>query len=81
MHSEICPVCNGTGKYCNKKCHGCDGKGWVEVSDSYTWYPYTITWYQLPEEYTCYNWYMDENGEWKQQVIKINTHFSLVDDK
>lgn len=44
--ADICPVCNGTGKYkeynnyysyateplyCEKVCHGCNGKGWVEV--------------------------------------------------
>lgn len=41
---EICPVCNGTGKYkeiysmnytyttyIEKNCHGCNGKGWIEV--------------------------------------------------
>ena len=37
---EICPVCKGTGKifengyaYINKKkvCHGCDGKGWIQL--------------------------------------------------
>jgi len=30
-HAEICPVCGGTGKVNMEKCHGCDGKGWVEV--------------------------------------------------
>jgi len=38
----VCPICNGTGKvkptisYNDDKgqiCHGCSGKGWVEVSD------------------------------------------------
>ncbi len=32
MHSEVCPVCNGAGKYQNNRCHGCNGKGWIEVS-------------------------------------------------
>ncbi len=27
----LCPVCKGTGKYSDKNCHGCRGKGWVEV--------------------------------------------------
>jgi len=28
----ICPVCEGTGKYGDdRNCHGCHGKGWVEV--------------------------------------------------
>jgi len=39
----ICPVCGGTGKIRKKgfsfydprdvTCHGCHGRGWVEVSD------------------------------------------------
>lgn len=39
-HAEICPVCNGTGRYrevwnytsvvyTERQCHGCNGKGWV----------------------------------------------------
>lgn len=44
-HAELCPVCNGAGKLLSKQdpgstsaqfpsvCHGCNGKGWVEVSD------------------------------------------------
>ncbi len=47
-HAEICPVCKGTGSLMTsspdifpgttknsspKSCHGCNGKGWVEVSD------------------------------------------------
>ena len=31
-HAEICPVCNGTGKVGNVLCHGCGGRGWLEVS-------------------------------------------------
>ena len=43
-HSEICPVCNGSGKYIKPNdpkitgninievtCHGCQGAGWIEV--------------------------------------------------
>jgi len=64
-HSEICPVCCGSGRYLDKLCHGCGGKGWIEVSDDcYPYYPYpypiyppyTITW-EYPKEdpykYTC----------------------------
>lgn len=42
--SQICPVCSGNGKILDeqqlstsstgcwtKKCHGCDGRGWIEV--------------------------------------------------
>lgn len=47
-HTEICPVCNGAGKYkectffgdrttiqtyIEKNCHGCGGLGWVTVTD------------------------------------------------
>lgn len=47
QHAEICPVCKGSGIYCeyvdyvhttgpiNKRtCHGCSGKGWITVPDS-----------------------------------------------
>jgi len=35
MKAVICPVCEGSGKYKDKKCHGCDGKGWVSVMVDY----------------------------------------------
>lgn len=35
----ICPVCQGEGKYKEKECHGCGGRGWVEVDESYWYYP------------------------------------------
>lgn len=42
MHSEVCPLCGGTGlykeyqnyssiTYLSKTCHGCKGKGWISV--------------------------------------------------
>ena len=40
MKAVLCPVCNGTGKIKKKTCHGCDGKGWVEVHEQYCPYPY-----------------------------------------
>jgi len=38
MKSEICPVCKGTGEYCDppsswRDCHGCNGRGWIEVHE------------------------------------------------
>ena len=46
MKAVLCPVCNGSGEVDDytmdgrelvtihkKLCHGCGGKGWVEVSD------------------------------------------------
>ncbi len=48
-HAEVCPVCWGTGKARRfgatdlteewVNCHGCGGKGWVEVSDNSPHYP------------------------------------------
>jgi hypothetical protein len=41
-HAETCSVCNGTGNTAKEPypyegtrqiCHGCNGKGWVEVGD------------------------------------------------
>ena len=44
-HAETCPVCHGSGKYTPQNdgmstavpmpqtCHGCGGKGWVELYD------------------------------------------------
>lgn len=45
-HSEICPVCKGAGKYkeytnysCSiyseHTCHGCNGKGWIIISEKF----------------------------------------------
>jgi len=31
--AQLCPVCQGEGKYKGKKCHGCDGRGWVQVDE------------------------------------------------
>lgn len=48
MKAQLCPVCKGTGDYRGGKCHGCQGKGWVEVHEGdndypcgpqYPWYP------------------------------------------
>ena len=47
----ICPVCNGSGRYAplpnpyissvpmSQTCHGCGGKGWVEVGDCAPYVP------------------------------------------
>jgi len=43
MKADLCPVCNGkgviygvaeSGAYPTTTCYGCNGKGWVEVSES-----------------------------------------------
>lgn len=63
MKASLCPVCNGSGKvFCigpgtnpTTICHGCAGKGWVEVEESgtndrgigeYTWIPQETTDYK-----------------------------------
>lgn len=45
-HAEKCPICYGKGKVqetsgfgtsqkkADRTCHGCGGKGWVEVADT-----------------------------------------------
>ena len=51
MHAEVCPVCKGEGNYNGKQCHGCNGKGWVEVTGHREYspafpiitYPYNIS--------------------------------------
>ena len=50
-HAEVCPLCGGSGvagaygkgnrplpvgTACYTLCHGCNGKGWVEVEDGPT---------------------------------------------
>ena len=43
MKAVKCPVCDGSGKYKKKECHGCAGKGWVSVGIDYPPYnPYPI---------------------------------------
>lgn len=61
-HAERCPVCNGSGKYEEKECHGCNGKGWITVEDKSNkeyipyipYYPpiYPVPWPQNPIIYT-----------------------------
>jgi hypothetical protein len=66
----LCPVCGGTGEYQRvgtssagtgkEKCHGCDGRGWVQVQEDY-YYGYTNVW---PPPF---GWY-DERGIYKMRV-------------
>ena len=49
MKPVLCPVCNGRGKVEEKTCHGCGGKGWVEVAEDYYCYsPYCNPPYYYP---------------------------------
>ena len=39
-HAEKCPICGGSGKLPDKvTCHGCGGKGWVEVGKDSPYIP------------------------------------------
>ena len=48
MKAVLCPICNGRGKIEDNStsanllvtCHGCRGKGWVEVQEYYGYYYY-----------------------------------------
>lgn len=56
-HAEKCPVCEGSGKVYPRTststggitipnsdpCHGCNGKGWVEVGDTYPVFPEPVS--------------------------------------
>jgi hypothetical protein len=56
-HAEKCPVCGGTGEVFKETgtsagkaataCHGCGGRGWVEVQDG-------AQYYSVPYYYPCY---------------------------
>lgn len=53
MKAVKCPVCDKTGKVNGKPCHGCGGRGWVEVKEDETPYiPYV--------PYPTYPWYPDQ---------------------
>ena len=45
MKAVICPICKGTGKATQYPkegetgtCHGCGGKGWIEIREDYVPY-------------------------------------------
>jgi len=75
MKAVICPVCNGTGKLADtastggadKVCHGCGGKGWVEVHNDYHYYPiYPIYPAPLPWQPPTQPW---DTQPWKPDII------------
>lgn len=59
MKAQRCPVCDGTGKYKKKKCHGCNGRGWVEVRDYIPYWPnpYPNPYVPYPKDYDYWRWY------------------------
>ncbi len=40
--ADKCPVCEGSGQCKDKKCHGCNGRGWVAVGTDYPQHRDTI---------------------------------------
>jgi len=70
-HAEKCPICNGSGtvdkeykKYlpCKPKpCHGCNGKGWIEVSDIYPAFPSPVIPAPIPNPWP---WHSDPRITW-----------------
>lgn len=42
MRAQGCPVCNKSGKYEGKTCHGCNGKGWVQVPEDRPVMPFSL---------------------------------------
>lgn len=73
-HLELCRVCKGSGKYKDKTCHGCNGKGQVEVRDEYP--------YPFPPSDPVYPWYPKIRW-WGQPGKKIYiappTYMELID--
>ena len=86
MKAVKCPVCNGTGKLCKETsdstdiskievtCHGCNGRGWVEVHDDYTPYPEPNPMpYPIPEDdwwrkiYPFHPW---RTNDWECPIMK-----------
>jgi len=78
MKAVLCPICNGSGKIGKgidrnstsavpvlETCHGCNGKGWVEVGEDKTDY---IPWYPIYPTPT-YPWY--PNPWWLEQPYTV----------
>ena len=60
MHAEKCPICSGSGETKVGKtkfpCFGCDGRGWVEVGDSFPDLPNIPVTTPLPQPWEPPNW-------------------------
>ena len=70
MKAVKCPVCDGSGKVKdpdydsdttagkqgNVTCHGCNGKGWVEVNEDYQFVPVNPYPYPKPWDNYPYGW-------------------------
>jgi len=60
MHAEKCPICSGSGKAKRGEtkfpCYGCDGRGWVEVGDSFPSLPNIPATPPLPQPWCPPEW-------------------------
>jgi hypothetical protein len=54
-HSELCPVCKGSGVFDGRTCHGCGGSGWVTVHDGVKYAPPICP--KWPPDYPAYPTY------------------------
>lgn len=75
-HAELCPICKGSGYLTTdytpttagmttaKPCHGCNGKGWIEVQDSQTVYPYWVYYPIYIEPYPSQPYYLPCRVTW-----------------
>jgi len=79
MKADKCPVCYGTGKvldcYAEKTCHGCLGKGWVEVKEDYyqPYYPWPYPWPYEPYE----PWYPDTGTDYYTWTGPLGTGWRI----
>jgi DnaJ-class molecular chaperone len=77
MKAQLCPVCNGGGKYtpllppssnatpAPETCHGCHGKGWVVVPEDYR-ISYDYEWSTRPYFGITGSGWFDRYGQWHQ---------------
>lgn len=76
-HAEKCPVCDGSGKYepnvtavpCPQQCHGCGGRGWVEVGNNFDSLPQPI-YHEEPWPRPNRHYYYDD-GHWAYMKTEI----------
>ena len=79
--TSICPVCNGTGKYkeyvnygtstgaySEHTCHGCNGKGWVEVQSQST----------SVSDYSSGTYYIGSSNTTKYVTISLSEYKDLL---